>query len=313
MYAAMDGEKYDTKLCYIDRGGKWWLLDEWVDNLSRHGGVQLLLAPGSSSFMTIPGNGVLHVDVILPMLHGKNGEDGTVQGLAKIAHIPIAGPSLLGAAVTINKDLTKRVLQQAGIPVVEWRTWYTHDSSPSYDEICEVLGEVVIVKPANAGSSMGVSKVRSREEYEVALEVASRHDTIVLIERAINGIEVQIALLGKGRVEMTEICEIESVADFHDFDDKYDENSSAQFHIPARLSPEQTERIKRYAADAYHLTRCDGMARIDFFVVNDTTEYVNEINSIPGFTNVSVYPKLWRAAGVHYPALIDELIRNALK
>ena len=312
IYAAMDGEKYDTKLCYIDRQGKWWLLDGWTDQLSQHGGLQLVAAPGTGGFMTIPGGGVVHPDVIFPALHGKNGEDGTVQGLAKMVHVPIAGPSLLGAAVTMNKDLTKRVLQQAGIPVVEWITWYTHASSPIYGEVREKLGDVVIVKPANAGSSMGVSKVRTEEEYEAALDFAAKHDTIVLIERAVEGIEVQIALKGKHEPEITEICEIESTADFHDFDDKYSDTSPVQFHIPARLSPEQTERIKHYAVDAYNLTRCEGMARIDFFVAGDDTEYINEINSIPGFTNVSVYPKLWRATGMHYPKLIDALIDDAL-
>jgi D-alanine-D-alanine ligase len=212
----------------------------------------------------------------------------------------------------MNKDLTKRVLQQAGIPVVEWRTWYTYTSSPSYSEVRGALGETVVIKPANAGSSMGVSKVRNEEEYEAALDFAAKHDTIVLIERAVDGVEVQIALRGKHEPKLTEICEIESTADFHDFEDKYSESSTVQFHIPARLSPEQTERVKRYATDAYHLTRCEGMARIDFFITDDNTEYLNEINSIPGFTNVSVYPKLWRATGVHYPQLIDALIHDAL-
>ena len=313
VYAGMDGEKYDTKLCYIDRNGKWWLLGSWVEDLTRHGGMQLVVAPGTSGFMTVPGGTIVHPDVIFPALHGKNGEDGTIQGLAKLLHAPIVGPSLLGAAVTMNKELTKRVLQQAGIPVVEWRTWYTHTSSPTYNEIREALGDTVIIKPANAGSSMGVSKVRSEEEYDAALDVAAQYDSIVLIERAIEGIEAQLALKGKRDPEITDICEIESVADFHDFEDKYSDSSPVQFHIPARLSAEQTERIKKYAKDAYNLTRCEGMARIDFFVTDEYTEYLNEINSIPGFTNVSVYPKLWRASGKHYPQLIDELIQDAVK
>lgn len=313
VYAAMDNAKYDVKLCYIDKVGKWWLLDNWKENPHQHGGVQLAAVPGSKSFVTIPGDKIIHVDVALPILHGKNGEDGTVQGLLDVAHVAFAGPSAIGAAVTMDKELTKRILMQAGIPVSKWHTWYISEQRPNYTEVTKNLGEVVFVKPANAGSSHGVTKVRNNEEFNQALDEAAKFDSIVLIEEAIGGIEVQISVLGNHHPDITEICEIESNTDFHDFNDKYSESSSVQFHIPARLSDEQTKRIKQYALASYRLTRSKGLARIDFFVADDSTEYLNEINSIPGFTSVSVYPKLWHEAGMKYPQLIDKLIELALE
>ncbi len=312
VYAAMDNEKYDVKLCYIDKNSKWWLLDGWKEHISSHGGVQASIVPGSKSLVTIPGNKVIHIDVILPILHGKNGEDGVIQGLASILRVPIVGPSLIGAAITMDKDVTKRLIQTS-VPVAPWKTWFTYQPKPKYEDLINDLGPVLFIKPSNAGSSMGASKVRTKDEYDHALNYAAEHDSIILIEEAISGFEVQISVLGNENPSHTDICEIESVTDFHDFEDKYSEASSAKFHIPARLSNDQTNRIKKYALEAYHITRCRGLARVDFFVVDENTEYLNEINTIPGFTNVSVYPKLWHEAGMKYSELIDELIKLATR
>jgi D-alanine-D-alanine ligase len=313
VYAAMDNEKYTIELCYIDRKGKWWLLDNWKDDLAQHQGLQLAVVPGSSTFVTIPGDKLLHVDVLFPMLHGKNGEDGRLQGFADMVHIPYIGPSAIGAAITMDKDVTKRLLRDGSVPVSRWHTWHTYDPQPSYDRIAQELGATLFVKPSNGGSSIGVSKVRSSEEFDNALAEAAKLDDVVLIEEAISGCEVQVSVLGNDQPRISEICEIESVTDFHDFEDKYSQTSSVKFHIPARLSEEQTKRIKEYTLKAYKLTMGRGMARIDFFVSDEHTEYLNEINSIPGFTNVSVYPRLWRQSSMHYPELIDHLIELALE
>lgn len=314
VYAAMDDEKYAVVLCYIDNKGKWWKFEDWVDDPRHdHNGVQLLAAPGSASFVTTPGNDIVHIDIILPILHGKNGEDGAVQGFAQMMQIPIAGPSLLGAAINMDKDLTKHIANEANVPVLPWILWRTHEKQPSYEEVAEVLGAVFFVKPSSSGSSFGVSKVHGKEEYESACIEAAKHDVKVLIETAAIGFEVQVAVYGNSKPVVSEICEIESSEDFHDFEDKYSEDSSVQFHIPARLSEEQRTRIRNYALDAYLATECRGMARLDFFVVDENNEYLNETNTIPGFTSVSVYPKLWQHKGIKYPELIDKLIDVALE
>lgn len=304
VYAALDQEKYEVVLCYITQQGRWLLVDG-IDE--RDGDRDLLPLLGRKAFRTSDGEDVA-VDVIFPILHSTNGEDGTVQGLAKLAHIPIAGPNLLGAAITIDKDITKVLLRQNGLPVVGWIVWRTYEKPPEFAAIDDMFEHEFFVKPASAGSSFGVSKVKDMKEYEAALQLAAQYDNKVIIEPAVKGIEVQVAIYGNKEPKVSDICEIESTAEFHDFEDKYSDKSTVGFHIPARLSHDQTERIKDQARSAYLATEGHGMARVDFFVVDEDTEYINEINSIPGFTNVSVFPMLWQKAGKQYAELIDELI-----
>lgn len=313
VYAAMDGEKYQVKLCYIDRGGKWWLLDEWKDNLERHGGAQLLVAPGTGSFMTIPGNGVVHADVILPILHGKNGEDGTVQGLAQLAHVPIVGCDVTASAVCMDKALSKQILVANNIKTAKFLIHRKGGQLPEYTDAVTALGEVMFVKPSRAGSSVGVSKVRNEAEFKRAITVALEHDSTVLIEEAIEGRELETAVLGNPpKHKVSGIGEIVTGADFYDYDDKYSDESTAQVLTNVDL-PESVESVIRETSHkVYELLGCKGLARVDYLLKGNTA-YVLEINTLPGFTNISMYPKLWRAAGMHYPALIDELITNALQ
>ena len=313
VYAAMDGEKYDTKLCYIDRGGKWWLLPEWVDNLSRHGGVQLLAAPGTGSFMTIPGNGILRADVILPVLHGKNGEDGTVQGLAQLVHVPIVGCHVTASAVCMDKALTKQILVANNIKTATFLIHRKSNTLPEYADVTATLGNTIFVKPSRAGSSMGVSKVVTEAQYKRAVNIALEHDTTVLMEEAIEGRELETAVLGNPpKHKVSGVGEIIAGAEFYDFDDKYAENSSAQVLTNIDLPESVESAIRETSCKVYEVLGCRGLARVDY-LLKGATPYVLEINTLPGFTNISMYPKLWRAAGIHYPALIDELIQNALK
>ena len=308
VYDALDKEKYDVTLGYISRSGVDWLLVQSFDNLE---GPALLPILGQKTFETQDGE--VKIDVIFPILHGAHGENGDVQGLAKLMHIPCVGPSLIGAAVTMDKDVTKRLLRDAGVPVVDWMTWYSKQPRPDYQTVVDTLGDVVFVKPANAGSSVGVSKVRNEAEFDGALTIAAEHDSIVLIEQAISGAEMQVAVLGNESPQATDICEIIIGADFHDFEDKYSESSAAQFYIPARIDSSLTDAIKKYAINAYLATRGQGMARVDFFLTEENKIYLNEINSIPGFTNVSIYPRLWRESGMATPRLVDQLIALALE
>lgn len=318
----MDGEKYDTKLCYIDRSGKWWLLSEWTDNLQRHGGAQLLVAPGTASLMTVPGNTIISPDVIFPVLHGKNGEDGTVQGLAEVAHIPYVGCGIEAGALGMDKLLAKKIVAASGIKIARYIAVSQPDEVQSllyrdeYDsDIVERLGaEPWFVKPARAGSSVGVSKVTSPDQLELAVREALRHDTVALIEEGIAGREIEVAVLGNPpHHKASGIGEIIPGDTFYSYNDKYASASTSQTVINPDMPHAISEIIRRQAMKIYALLGCRGLARVDFFVTADYDVYFNEINTLPGFTNISMYPKLWRASGMHYPALIDELITNALQ
>lgn len=313
VYAAMDGEKYDIRLCYIDQAGKWWLLDNWVENLTRHGGAQLLVAPGTGSFITIPGNTVVHADVILPILHGRNGEDGTVQGLAELAHVPIVGCDVTASAVCMDKVLSKQVLVANGIKTARFVTYRKGLPLPEYTGTAEELGEVLFVKPSRSGSSVGVSKVHSEQEFKRAITSALEHDETVLIEEAIDGRELETAVLGNPpKHKVSGIGEIIVGTEFYDYADKYSDESKAQVLTNVELPESVAATIRETSHKVYEVLGCRGLARVDY-ILKGSTPYVLEINTLPGFTNISMYPKLWRAAGMHYPELIDELIRNALK
>ncbi|HET6622464.1 MAG TPA: D-alanine--D-alanine ligase family protein [Candidatus Saccharimonadales bacterium] len=311
VFAALDDQKYDISLGLIDKSGKWYLVPEIDPDHTNC--PQLVPVLGTSRFVTVPEGVILQPDVILPILHGQFGEDGTVQGLAKLLHIPIVGPSLLGAALTMDKQLTKTVLTAAGVPVVDGVLWRTVEEKPDYSKLAEQLGEVMFVKPANAGSSVGVSKVRTAEEFVAALALAAEHDDKVLIERAIDGREVEVAVLGNARPSTSQPGEIKANAEFYDYTAKYDPSSQAEVIVPADLDEATIKKIREFSSKAYQATAGHGMARVDFLIDEDGEAYVIEVNSIPGFTNISMYPKLWRERGLSYPALLDKLIELALE
>lgn len=313
IFASMDGEKYDTKLCFIDQHGKWWLLDAWTENLERHGGVQLIAAPGSKSFMTVPGNSVLHIDVIFPALHGKNGEDGTVQGLAALLGVPIVGCDVTASAVCMDKAITKQILMASGIKTAKFHLHRRGENIPSYEEIAKDLGEVFFVKPARAGSSVGVSKVHGAEEYMPAVKGALQHDDRVLIEEFIDGRELELAVLGNPpKQQVSGVGEIISGAEFYDYEDKYADTSAAQVLTNVEMSDELLAKLQDTASRTYAALGCRGLSRVDFRMKGNVP-YVLEVNTMPGFTNISMYPKLWRASGMHYPELVDKLIQLAMK
>ena len=313
VYAAMDGDKYNVLICYIDRHGKWWLLPRWTDELSEHGGSQLLAAPGTKSFMTIPGNNIIHPDVILPILHGKNGEDGTVQGLASLLHIPIVGCDTTASAVCMDKILTKQILEANGIKTAAYFVHRRGSVLPKYDEVVEQLGDMLFVKPSRSGSSVGVTKVHNKSEFIPAIHKALEHDDRVLIERAVSGRELETAVMGNPpHHTVSGIGEIVVGAEFYDYDDKYSADSMSQVLTNVDLDPAVAEAIRGISAKAYEVLGCKGLARVDY-LLEGKVPYLLEVNTLPGFTNISMYPKLWRAAGMHYPELIEALIDNAVK
>ena len=320
VYAAMDHEKYTVNLCYIDKKGKWWLLNEWTEDMAHHGGVQLAAVPGTESFITIPGSAVIHVDVLFPVLHGKNGEDGTVQGLAEMLHIPYVGCNIESSALCMDKHAAKQVLRSHEVSVTDWQTFTKYENATqrlqnTEQDIRRNLGEGPwFVKPSRAGSSVGVTKVRDYEKLEAAIEEALRYDVTALVEPAVIGRELEVAVLGNSPdVKSSGVGEIITGAEFYDYDDKYSPTSTSKTTTNADLDDEQRSRIQKAAIDAYNALGCSGLARVDFLMSQDGTVYLNEVNTMPGFTNISMYPKLWQEQGMKYPHLIDKLIQLALK
>ena len=313
IYASMDGDKYDILLGYIDRMGKWWLLSEWLDDPTTHGGKQILVAPGTGSLMLVPGNDVIHPDIIFPVLHGKNGEDGTVQGLAQLLHIPIVGCDTAASAVTFDKIMTKEVLRANGIKTADFVTYTDGETFPLYADVSAKLGAILFVKPARSGSSIGMTKVHNEAEFLPAVKLALEHGPRVLIEESIDGRELETAIIGnQPHHKVIGIGEIIAGAEYYDFDEKYSADSTSQALTNIELPAGVEDDIRAISYKAYQVLACNGLARVDY-LLKGTVPYVIEVNTIPGFTNISMYPKIWRAAGMHYPDYVDKLIQLGLK
>lgn len=312
VYAALDDTKYDVSLCYVDKVGRWWHVDSIKGSYVGH--PQLIPRLGQKMFGLDGTDKTLRPDVLLPVLHGANGEDGSVQGLAQLLHLPCVGPSTTSAAITIDKDVTKRLLRDAGIPVVPWVRVDKDAPRPHFGDIQAQLGSVVFLKPNSSGSSVGVHKVSNGHEFASALSDAFRYDDIVLVEAAVTAREIEVAALGNTLAAVSGLGEIEPGEEFYSYDDKYSAASTAKIVIPANVEQQLSDQIRLYAAAGYKAVMGRGMARIDFFIDKDSgSVYLNEINSIPGFTNISMYPKLWQAAGISYSELLDKLIGYALE
>jgi D-alanine-D-alanine ligase len=253
------------------------------------------------------------IDVLFPVLHGPFGEDGSIQGLAKLANIPCVGSGIIGSAVGMDKDFSKRLLMLAGLKVADYvlvRNGKLNDTIIA--EIETRLPYPVFVKPANMGSSIGVNRADNRDELISAVQQAARHDRKVLVEAAINGREIECAVLGNDAPRASVCGEISANHGFYDYSSKYIEADGADLMIPATLTEVQQAHIQQVALQAFSALECRGMARVDVFLTPEDAVFVNEVNTIPGFTNISMYPKLWEQTGVGYSALIDELIELAL-
>lgn len=321
---AIDTDRWDVTLIGIDRRGRWHTADatRFLSNDADPRRIRLVegdddvaLVPGvDSEIVVLERGGTLPaVDVVFPVLHGPMGEDGTVQGLLRLAHIPFVGPGVLGSAIGMDKDVAKRLLRDAGIPVAPFITVRDPLAAPSWEEAAADLGSPVFVKPANMGSSVGVSKAEGASEYASAIEGAFRFDDKVLLERTIEGREVECAVLGNERPAASVPGEIVPRGGFYSYEAKYLDDDGADLVIPADLDEDTTARVRDLAVRTFTTLCCEGMARVDFFLTPDGELIVNEINTIPGFTRISMYPKLWVASGLSYPELIDRLLSLALE
>jgi D-alanine-D-alanine ligase len=254
------------------------------------------------------------VDVVFPVLHGPFGEDGTVQGLLKLANVPFVGAGVLGSAVGMDKDVMKRLLRDAQIPIPRFLVFERSNASKiDFKAVKSALGLPFFVKPANLGSSVGISKVTAHKQFAGALTEAFRFDNKILIEEAIQGREIECSVLGNENPITSVPGEIVTRHKFYSYDAKYRDAKGAQLIVPAALSQDITKAVQGLALKTFKTLVCEGMARVDFFLRHDREIFVNEINTIPGFTQISMYPKLWEASGIPYRKLIDRLIQLALE
>ena len=284
--AGLDPAKYEAVEYFIDRDGKW-------------SPKAIQPEPGAHP----------HIDVVFPVLHGTFGEDGTVQGLLELADLPYVGAGVLASSVSMDKEMMKRVCQERSLPVVDYVTLSRGELNA---DACAELGLPVFVKPANLGSSVGISKAHDRAELEAALALAARYDRKVIVERAIAGRELECAVLGNEAPEASLPCEILPSREFYDYDDKY-LLDRAETRLPADLPPATMDELRRLAVACYRAVECEGMGRVDFLLESATGKlYINEINTIPGFTSISMYPKMWEHSGIGFSALLDQLIELAL-
>jgi len=320
----MDQEKYEITLIGIDKQGQWYLCDQAdflinKDNpkniLLKHTGIPVALALGKSTQQLVcfsQPTVYKTMDVIFPLLHGAYGEDGIMQGLLKLANIPFVGPSVLGSAVGMDKDVTKRLLRDAGIPIAKFMAYQQWEQDEiNFEMIVKELGLPLFVKPANLGSSVGIHKVNNQEEFIHAVREAFTFDTKILIEEFVAGWEVECAVLGNETPIASAVGAIIPQQEFYSYEAKYMDEKGAIIQIPANLSAELVTTIQELAVKTCKILCCEGMARVDFFLTQDNRVIINEINTIPGFTKISMYPKLWEISGLCYSKLIDRLIELA--
>ena len=323
----LDSEKYNIIPVGITKEGRW----------VRYGGTDYSLLPGEvwmtcadncdAAISPVRGQGLLcfrdggvsteAIDVVFPVLHGENGEDGAMQGLLQLAGIPYVGPHVSASAVSMDKTLTKLVMDHVSIPQAAWKlvraSSLKNRMSTILDEVEEKFSYPVFVKPAGTGSSVGVSKAADREALEKALLEAGRFDEKILVEEFIHGREIEVAVMGNDN-PVASICgEIDSGAEFYDYDAKYLTDTSTAY-IPARIPEDVEEQVRETAVRAYSALGCQGLSRVDFFVTFEENRVVfNEINTLPGFTSISMYPKLFGASGIPYGDLVDNLLKLALE
>jgi len=317
----LDADKYETIPIGVTKDGHW-LIGEGATKLLPEilkGGRRVMLTADPTEAALVPldrGAGAQRFDVIFPVMHGTYGEDGTIQGLLELANVPFVGAGVLGSAIGMDKDVSKRLCQEAGIPVVPWITvhrwrWETEPSAVKA-EIEAKFKYPVFVKPATLGSSVGMTKAHSAEELGPALDFACEYGMKILVEKAVSAREIEVSVLGNSDPKASVPGEIVPHREFYDYAAKYLEDGT-KLLIPAELKPAQAEKIRALAVAAFRTLELAGMARVDFFLEKKGSKiYLNEVNTIPGFTSISMYPKLWEASGLGFQALLDKLIELAI-
>lgn len=314
--AALNPEKYKVLLVGVGKDGLWRLCER--EDLERgecpkhREEVVLLPHPGGGRLYSLSRREVVAApDVVFPLLHGTFGEDGTLQGLLEMVNLPYVGSGVLGSAICMDKEVTKRLLREAGLPVVRFLC-ITESTIPSFSEVADILGVPFFVKPATLGSSVGTAKVKGREDFERKVTEALQYDDRVLLEEYIAGREIECSVLGNEEPLVSLPGEIVPHYEFYSYEAKYLDPEGALLLVPAPLDERTTRKVQELALLAFKVCRCEGMARVDFFVRGEEI-FINEVNTIPGFTKISMYPKLWEVSGIPYGELLDRLIELALE
>jgi D-alanine-D-alanine ligase len=324
---ALDKSRYEPVMLGISKDGRWKLypVEHFVDNSDDP--AKICLPPGGISVSLSPecrgklsGRGDLpRLDLVFPILHGPFGEDGTIQGLLKLAGLPFVGSSVAASAAGMDKDMMKRLFRDAGIPIARFITVEKGGTLPAFEEASMEVsadhsaGRPLFVKPANIGSSVGVGKVHNKEEYQAKIAEAFKYDRKVLIEEFIEGREVECAVLGNRNAQASLPGEVITKHDFYSYEAKYIDTAGAELVIPAKLESDAVKRIQYLALRSFKAVCAEGLARVDGFLRSDGSFVVNEINTMPGFTAISMYPKLWGATGISYADLIDRLIQLGIE
>ncbi|WP_455621633.1 D-alanine--D-alanine ligase [Parabacteroides sp.] len=320
---SMDRTRFIPVLLGIDKSGEWFYNDSYItDDINLADNDYFIEA--TNVYLSAAGNTV-HViskkesknltsfEIAFPIVHGTFGEDGTLQGILKSLNIPFVGPDVLGSAIAMDKDVAKRLFKAADIPVAASYTLYKNAPSEySFEKIASELGLPIFVKPVNAGSSVGVSKVTNEKEYHAALSTAFRFDNKILVEEAIIGKELECGVLGNENAQASVVGEIVA-KDFYSYDAKYISSTEASLQVPARIESGMSEVIRELAVKACKVIGCEGMARVDFLLSKDNKLVLNEINTLPGFTEISMYPKVWEYTGIPETDLITRLITLAMQ
>ena len=318
----LDPDKYETVPIGITKEGHWLIgtgAQKMLPEVLRTGQrVTMTADPTDAALVRLDGSGSgQRIDVVFPVMHGTFGEDGTIQGLLDLAGLPFIGAGVLGSAIAMDKDVAKKLLRAAKIPVVPWvsvrRDEWEHHENVVAHQIEKEFPYPVFVKPATLGSSVGMTKVHSRQELAPALNLAAEFAMKILVERAVNAREIEVSVLGNHDPRASVPGEIVPHREFYDYAAKYLEEGT-QLLIPADLKPAQVKKFQHFAVLAFRALELSGMARVDFFLEKVSGKiYLNEVNTIPGFTSISMYPKLWEASGIPFPQLIDKLIELALE
>jgi D-alanine-D-alanine ligase len=317
---ALDPGRYDVSLLCVDTEGRWRLGGPGAlpANAGRGEEVSLPAVPGDGTLISAKGSQpVGRLDVIVPIIHGTGGEDGCLQGFLELAGVPYVGSGVLGSAIQMDKDVAKRLLRAEGIPVVPWVAVPAREvaagAEAHADRAIRELGLPVFVKPSSLGSSVGVSKAKTRAELVEGLRHAARYDEKILVERAVPAREIEVGVLGNDAPEASVVGEIVPKREFYDYESKYVDDDT-DLLVPAPLDAAVAEEARALAIRAFRILEGAGLARVDFFLDRETGAlYLNELNSLPGFTEVSMFPRLWQASGLSYPALLDRLIELSLE
>jgi D-alanine-D-alanine ligase len=316
IFEFLDKNKFEPIPIGIDKNGQWFLTTEVSKEIQDGKPLGIQLNPASPEFIVLEDGTRFRADIIFPVLHGTDGEDGSIQGMIKALNIPMVGTGVLGSAVAMNKIVAKRLLNDAGLPVSDFMTFrYEEKDTISFNKIVKTLGLPFMVKSASLGSSVGVTKVSSKKDFKPAVDEAFRYDNEMLAEKFITGREIECAILGNEPPEASYPGEIviSKKYEFYTFDAKYVDPDAVRIDVPAKISKAIAERIRKTCIKAYQTLHCEDFSRIDLFLDKKGKIYINEINSIPGFTNSSMYPMMWKERGVSFTKLISRLLDLAQK